>query len=114
MEYAVTLGQIRSLAAVDIKPKPCESCARLEALVHSERNRANEYLRLLNEAQLAHQTLIDNVMIKFGVINPLSSNAVEKDYNPFGGRETLRQKQDRLSAESKKRAEDNKKSVESN
>lgn len=109
MEFAATLGLVREA----VFGSECKSCPRLEALVASERNRANEYLRLLHETQSAHSELVDELLRKNGILKPLDDKVkVEIRHEPFGGFESPTMRARRLSEESFKKSQESKKQVE--
>lgn len=111
MEFAATLGLIRR--AVE-GVKTCGECTRLEALVLSERNRGNDLLHLLNEAnnrleieRESYGLLEERFLIAIGAIkveDKVSGDTVT--IKPYGGVETLRQKQTRMSLVSRKKRDE--------
>lgn len=91
--------------------KKCKTCIAIREGVASERNRANEYLRLFQEEREAHAETRELLYKYTHVIRPEETKRAQ-DAKPFGGYESTLDKANRLSQESLKRKKENDKKDE--
>lgn len=106
MAFVETVGLIRLAVIGD---KECISCARLEALVKSERSRGDEFYNLFLEEQSIHDETRHLLYEKVGIAKVNNTNKVEVDYEAIKGYESPTKRAARLSMDSlKKRKEQEK------